>query len=313
MPANTAFTDTTLPESYVDNLELLELKSNKLYKLSGTVKAKGPEHFWLKDAVRSSKAPSSAAQSEGRQFAGQRGSDADRIYNTCQFFMEDVQVTGTDQRSAHIGIEDRFAHEAMKTEKAVAKDIERSMIYGVRNQGTYDGGTSTQSANRQMDGVVNLIKTYATGNAFDATALNSGVAPTLDEDLFNSYVEATWTNGDRDNALDVFTGSKQKRNISLFTTPNQRNIEAKSKMVVLPVDTIATDFGEVNIHLHRELAAGDLLGVDTSTLYKASMLAPTTERYGKRGDSEDGAVKAELSIELRRPEDCFYVEGLATA
>ena len=305
MPANTAFT-AELVESYVDNLELLELNDNKIYKLAGTIKAKGPEHFWVKDSVRSSKAPSASAKSEGRQFAGQRGSDAVRIWNTTQFFMEDIQVTGTVQRSDHIGVEDRFAFEAEKTEKAVAKDIERAMLYGVRAQGTYDDGTSTQSANRAMAGVVELIKDNSTNDTTE-------VAAALNEDLFNGYVQQTWETGDREKDLDVFTGAIQKGNIDLFTTPNQRNIEAKSKMIVLPVDTIATNFGNVNLHLHREVAAADLVGLDTSTVYKASMLAPTTERYAKRGDSEDGAVKAELTVELRRPENCFYTTGLAVA
>lgn len=308
--ANTAYT-AALVESYVDNLELLELSDNKIYKLAGTVKAKGPEHFWMKDAVRASKAPSAAAKNEARQFVGQRGTDATRLWNTTQLFMEDVQVSGTVQRSDHIGIEDRFAFEVEKTEKAVAKDIERAFIYGVRNQGTYVTGTSTESAAREMGGLKSLILRDAAANHYDADALNGvTAAPVLNEDLFGSYVEGTWLRGDREKALDVFVPSKQKKAISLFTTPNQRNIEAKSKMIVLPVDTIATDFGEVNIHLHRELAAGDMLGLDTSTVFKAQLLAPTTERYGKRGDSEDGAVKAELTIELRRPENSFFVTNL---
>lgn len=309
MAANTAYTDTTLPESYVDNLELLELKDNKIYKLAGTVKAKGPEHFWLKDSVRDSKAPADSASAEGVQFAGQRGSDAVRIYNTTQLFFEDIQVTGTVERSDHIGIDSRFAHEAEKTEKAVAKDIERAMIYGQRATGTYVDGTSTESAVRQMGGIAEIIEDNAASNYFDV----SGTTPALDEDLFGSYVQSTWENGDRDGDLDVFLGATQKQAVDLFTTPNQRNIDAKSKMVVLPVDTIATNYGRVNLHLHRELAAGDLLGIDTSTVYKAQLLAPTTERYAKRGDSVDGAVKAELTVEVRRPENCFYVTGLATS
>lgn len=304
MAMNTAFT-AKLVESYVDNLELLELKDNKIYKLAGTVQAKGPEHFWLKDSVRGSKTPTAASQLEGRQFAGAAGTDAVRIFNTAQFFMEDVQVSGTTQRSDHYAIEDRFAFESEKAEKAVAKDIERAMIYGVRNQGAVTAGAPTTA--RSMDGIVKIIQTNAASNNTAA----AGVV--LNEDRFSSYLQSTWTNGDRDGTIDIFTSAKQKRAINLFTTPNQRTIEAKAKTVVLPVDTIATDFGEANIHLHREIAAGDLLGVDTSTVYKAMLLAPTTERYGKRGDSEDGAVKAELTVELRRPENCFYVSGLSVA
>lgn len=309
IPGNAAFSASdAIVESYVDNLELLELKDNKLYKLAGTVQAKGPEHFWVRDEVRASKAPSASAKGEGVQFAGQRGSDPTRIWNTAQLFHEDVQVTGTLQRTDHIGIEDRFAFEVEKQEKAVAKDIERAMIYGTRNQGAYTDGTSTQTANRAMAGIVALVTANAATNVFDG----AGTAA-LDEDLFNSYVQSTWTNGDREGSLEVMTGATQKGNIDLFTTPNSRNIEAKSRMVVLPVDTIATNFGEVNLHLHREVAADDLIGVDTKVLYKASLLAPTTERYAKRGDSEDGAVKAELTVELRRPENCFVVGGLTTA
>lgn len=305
MAANTAFT-AELVESYVDNLELLELKDNKVYKLAGSIKAKGPEHFWVKDSVRASKSPSSSAKAEGVQFVGQRGSDAVRIWNTAQLFHEDIQVTGTVQRSDHIGVDDRFAFEAEKTEKAVAKDIERAMLYGVRAQGTYVDATSTQSANRAMDGVVELIKDNSTNDTTESAAA-------LDEDLFNGYVQKTWTNGDREKDLDVFLGAVQKGNIDLFTTPNQRNIEAKSRMVVLPVDTIATNFGNVNLHLHREVAAADLIGLDSSQVYKAVMLAPRTEKYAKRGDSVDGAVEAELTVELRRPENCFYTTGLATS
>lgn len=294
-----------LVESYVDNLELLELKDNKIYKLAGTTKAKGPEHFWVKDVVRASQSPTDASKAEGRQFLGKKGTDVTRIYNTTQFFMEDIQVSGTVQRSEHIAVADRFALEAEKTEKAVAKDIERAMIYGVRDKGTYTG--TEETVVRSMDGLASLISTYASSNAFDAAG------EMLDEDLFQNYIQATWDNGDRSKDMDVFMGAKQKRFVSLFTSPNTRNIEAKSKMIVLPVDTISTDFGNVNLHLHRELAADDLLGLDTSSVYKAMLLAPKTEKFAKRGDSVDGSVMAELTIELRRPENCFYVGGLATA
>lgn len=304
MPANTAYTDKSIPESYVDNLELLELKDNKIYKLAGTVKAKGPEHFWVRDKVRASRTPSASASPEGVQFAGKRSSDPSRLYNTTQLFSEDIQVTGTDQRSEHIGFDDRFALESEKAEKAIAKDIERAILYGVRNQGTYTDGTSVESVNRQLGGLKFIIERDAVTNY----VANAAVA--LDDDLFTAYMQKAWKNGDVEGDLDVFTSDKQKAAISLFTTPNQRNIEAKSKMVVLPVDTIATDFGTANIHLHREMAAGDITGVDVKQLYKASLLAPKTEKYAKRGDSMDGQALAELTLEFRRPENGFWTSGL---
>lgn len=304
MSANTAYTDKSVPESYVDNLELLELKDNKIYKLAGTVKAKGPEHFWVKDKVRASRTPSASASPEGVQFTGKRSSDPSRLWNTTQLFSEDIQVTGTDQRSEHIGFDDRFALESEKAEKALAKDIERALIYGTRNQGTYTDGTSTESVNRQLGGLASLILRDASTNH----VANAAIA--LDDDAFTGYMNKAWKNGDLDGDIEVFTSDTQKRAISLFTTPNQRNIEAKSKMIVLPVDTIATDFGTANIHLHREMAAGDLLGVDISQVYKAPLLAPTVEKYAKRGDSVDGQALAELTLEFRRPENSFWVGGL---
>lgn len=309
MPANTAYTDKSIVESYVDNLELLELKDNKIYKLAGTVKAKGPEHFWTKDKVRASRTPSASASPEGVQFTGKRSSDPSRLWNTTQLFSEDIQVTGTDQRSEHIGFDDRFALESEKAEKALAKDIERAIIYGTRNQGTYTDGTSTESVNRQLGGIKSLIARDAAANhiAYGATPA------VLDDDLFTSYMALAWRNGDVEGDLDIFTSDKQKAKISLFTTPNQRNIEAKSKMIVLPVDTIATDFGTANIHLHREMEADDLMGVDVSKLYKAQLLAPTVEKYAKRGDSVDGQALAELTLEFRRPENGFFVSDLTTA
>lgn len=303
-PGNSAYTDKSIPESYVDNLELLELKDNKIYKLAGTVKAKGPEHFWVRDKVRVSRTPSAAASPEGVQFAGKRSSDPSRLYNTTQLFSEDVQVTGTDQRSEHIGFDDRFAFESEKAEKAIAKDIERAILYGTRDQGTYTDGTSTESVYRQMGGLKFLINRDASTNY----VANAAVA--LDDDYFTARLQAAWTNGDVEGDLDVFVPAKQKAAIDLFTTPNQRNIEAKSKMIVLPVDTIATSFGTANLHLHRELVAADMVGVDVSQLYKASLLAPKTEKYAKRGDSMDGQVLAELSLEFRRPENGFWVSGL---
>lgn len=303
-PGNSAYTDKSIPESYVDNLELLELKDNKIYKLAGTVKAKGPEHFWVRDKVRPSRAPAAAASFEGVQFAGRRSSDPNRLYNTTQLFSEDIQVTGTEQRSEHIGFDDRFALESEKSEKALAKDIERAILYGVRNQGTYVDNTSTESVARQMGGLKFIIERDAASNY----VANAAVA--LDDDYFTAQMAKPWRNGDVDGDIEVFTSDKQKTAISLFTTPNQRNIEAKSKMIVLPVDTIATDFGTANIHLHREMVAGDMAAVDVSQLYKASLLAPTTEKFAKRGDSADGMALAELTIEFRRPENSFWVSGL---
>ncbi|MGV9002396.1 MAG: SU10 major capsid protein [Candidatus Saccharimonadaceae bacterium] len=303
-PGNSAYSDKSIPESYVDNLELLELKDNKIYKLAGTVKAKGPEHFWVKDKVRTSRAASASASPEGVQFAGRRSSDPGRLYNTTQLFSEDVQVTGTDQRSEHIGFDDRFAFESEKSEKALAKDIEQAIIYGTRNQGTYTDGTSTESVYRQLGGLKFLIQRDAVTNY----VANANVA--LDDDYFTARMQTAWTNGDVEGDLDIFTPAKQKTAIDLFTTPNQRNIEAKSKMIVLPVDTIATSFGTANLHLHRELLAADLVGVDVSVLKKASLLAPKVEKYAKRGDSMDGQALAELSLEFRRPENGFWVSGL---
>lgn len=303
MNGNTAFTDVTIPESFVDNLELLELVDNKIYKLSKRIAAKGVEHFWVHDTVRASKAPATAAKNEGRQFAGQSGSDPVRLYNTAQFFMEDVQVTGTEARVEHIGLDDRFTFEAEKQEKAVAKDIERAFLYGSRSQGTYASGS--QSATRQLGGIKFLVNRDASTHVVAETG-----TPALTQSKFNGYLQKSWTDGDRDGEMDVFTGPGQKNAISGWTTPNARNIEAKDKMVVLPVDTIATDYGVTNIHLHREVVSGDLFIVDTTQVYRGVLLDPTTEKYAARGDSLDGAVKAELTLELRRPENHVVVTGL---
>ncbi|RLC82783.1 MAG: hypothetical protein DRJ03_18495 [Chloroflexi bacterium] len=176
---------------------------------------------------------------EGKAFTDGTLTPPTRVSNTTQIFYKAGMVSDRTDKTAHAGMSDPLAYYEGKSVIEIKKDMELALVKG--SAATGDTDTETQLA-----GFFNAITT-------NKTNLSS---MTLTESLFGNLLELTWGNTDAQ-PTDVYVGPKLKRTISNYNTNITRNIDAEMKKQVQTISNYESDFGLLNIHLHRDIDSND--------------------------------------------------------
>jgi len=120
-----------------------------------------------------------------------------------------------------------------------------------------------------------------------------------------------WTQGGRPNA--TYCGGFNKRTISDWTSPLNRNIDANGKKLVVSVDTYDSDFGVQMILLEREMPASQVAIIQEDK-WKLAFARPLFfEELGKVGGQRRGLVESELTLEYLAENSSGKISGTATA
>lgn len=184
-----------------------------------------------------------------------------RAANIVQRVYKSGEVTDTQRNILHAGFDDPVVYQEYKQVVSIKKDMELAIVKGSAATGT------TGTANR-MNGFMG----FASMNKTDL----SGV--TLTETVFGDVLELIWDNG-RAWPSEAFMGAKLKRTISGYSTKVTPFLDADEKKQVLTTDFYVSDFGRVNLHLHRDLlsqsgdAANEVLVIDPS-YFRTGWLQP---------------------------------------
>jgi hypothetical protein len=223
---------------------------------------------WLTDSFSSAAAN---AWLEGIAFTAQALTAPSRASNITQIFYDGAAISDRTMREDHAGMSDPVAYYEGKDLIELKKDMELALVKGSAATG------DTDTAN-QMNGFFNVLSTNKTSSS----------SITLTESVFNNLLELTWGNTDV-MPTDVYLGPKLKRTISGYSTDVTRNLDAKEKLQSLTVNQYDSDFGAVNIHLHRDInstnSACDLLCIDPRYFATGWLQPPRREmlpRDGKR-------------------------------
>lgn len=258
-----------LKPSVLDQVILLGASDTPILSKAGRSTVQNITHSWITDQIGS---PSKNAKLEVSDFVGDTKSTKQKTTNAVQIFTEDVMVSKSMQQIATYGGKE-MAHEVAKKGKKHALDLEYSFFGLGRDADIYTSvfkapTTRTDSVAGEAAGIFHYAAKGATsfsngrrGNVFAFDADGDWKAGSVDDTLatlteteMNEVLQAIWDAGET--PKDIYVGANLKKAFNAMVTRQLGNESHSNRRVV----SLETDFGTVNIHLHRYLSDAYGLG-----------------------------------------------------
>lgn len=287
MAMSTNYSNASLKEDLLNFITNLSPTENQLATGLKKSKANSSVHSWLVDEYDAVTTTSTDKKEvEGEDFGAGDVVNPTRLSNYTQIIRQDWKVSGTEQATAHAGMQSPKAYHMAKSMVAWKQKLEWSLVNGVAAAG--DASTA-----REMGGIFDQVTTNKVANA----------ATDFTEALMNGYFKSVWETSAK--APDaVYVGGDGKQVISGFTAGSTKNVESKDKRLINTVDVYESDFGVVKLFLHRfvddVLAAGgtgNIMILREDTWAIASLREPNNFDAPKGGDYEKGAILGEATLE----------------
>lgn len=282
-------------EDLTDVVAVITRHETPLFSGLEKVKVAARTHEWQTDTLSTG---SSNAAIEGADFTFAIPGARSRISNYTQIFTKTLEVSRTQQIVNVAGLEDEFKYQMEKRMKEIATDIEKALITGTGNSGA--SGTA-----RTLKGAL----AYITTNVETGTGT---AAHYLTETLYNNLLQTIWAAGGRPDT--TYVNGFQKRQISSFSTPNQRYIEVSGAGELQnTISVYDSDFGRINIELHPFMTTTKTLVIQKD-MWKVGVLDGIhTEEVAKIGDSKRGALVGEYTLEARNEASSGQNTNLSTS
>lgn len=215
--------------------------------------------------------------------------------NFTQIFDDSIDISNSALASSHIGIDDLYEYEKQKKQLELALKVEKAVINGKK----YENGSV-----RQMAGLRDFIKT----NVADA----AGSAVSLEK--ITNELEKIYTAGGMASGSDyvIMVGAKQKRAISTFGAAAV-DIAREDQKRGTVANVLVTDFGEFPVALNNNVAPDELFIVDLNRIAIKPLRGRDFkhEYLGKVGDSVQGTIVGEFTLELHQEKAHARLKGLA--
>jgi len=292
-----SYGDTTVVRSVQEEIEILTPEENLLLKNLAKSTAKAMTHQWMDDTLDTA---GSAVATEYKAFTPDTLSVPTLRSNLVQHVYKAISVTEAQTMVSHEHAQNEFSRQVAKKmiswSNAAEYDLVRSsLVSGV-------SGTAPR-----MNGVIQLTST-------NSTAHTSGTV--FSESIALGLLQLTWDASNGDAATDVMVGSVIKRKMSGFATGITKNINVGEKKAGQVVQVYESDFGTVNVHLHRYVqVSGDatarFLAVNMSKLYIAYLEGgePKMTEQGVRSTSRDAVINGYLTLENRQEKTGAFASG----
>jgi len=299
MAMSTNYSNPSLREDLLDIITNLSPTENQLATGLGKSKAQSSVHSWLIDSYDATTTTSADKITvEGADFGAGDVVNPTRSTNYTQIIKQDWKVSGTEQKTAHAGMQSPKAYHMAKSMVHYKNKLEWSLVNGVAAAGN-------ASTAREMGGIFDQITTNVIADA----------AVAFTETLFNDYFAQVW--GTSAKAPDaVYVGATGKRVISGFTAGTTKFTKVEDKRLINTVDVYESDFGVVKMFLHRfvndvlaQASTGNILILREDTWYIAGLREPNNYDAPKGGDYEKGAILGETTLEGRFESANFAAKG----
>lgn len=287
-------------EDLLDIITNISPDETPLMNKFGRSKVTAMTHSWLTDRLpdvnQSNKVIESAA------FSDSAAIPRVKLDNYIQIFMKDCNVTDSQEAVLKAGIKSEMAYQLAKTLKAIALDVEYAILH---NSTAVRGDESTPGQFGGIPYFVNSTKTP--NNIVDATASATYAYKELDETKLNDAIQKAWAKGGTPDVCVV--SGQNKRVISGFSSQERRRSADETKLKKI-IDVYESDFGLVNMLLHRQQENNrvDLLQTE---YWKLAYLIPF-KTYDKPKDSlvNGKVVTGQLTLECRSPEANSAITGI---
>ncbi len=282
-------------EDLTDVVAVITRHETPLFSGLEKTKAYARLHEWQTDTLSTG---SSNAQIEGADFSFAIPGARSRVTNNTQIFSKTLEVSRTQQVVNVAGLEDEFKYQMEKRMKEIATDIEYALINGTGNSGA--SGTA-----RTLKGTLAFITTNVetgTGTA----------AHYLTETLYNNLLQTIWAAGGRPDT--TYVNGFQKRQISSFSTPNQRYLEVSDAGELKnSISVYDSDFGRINIELNPFMVTSKTLVLQKDMWKIATLDGIHPQDVATVADSKRGALVGEYTLEARNQASSGYNSNLSTS
>jgi hypothetical protein len=186
----------------------------------------------------------------------------------------------------------------------VARDVEASFITG-----TFQDPANNSTA-RKTRGILAAITT----NAVDASGAQ------LDDSLLLDLMQDVWANGGimEQGTASVMVNGYQKRRLTKVFVKDAGYRQDSRTVGGVRVDTIITDFGELNVMLNRHMPADSLAVVSLEQCAPVFLEIPGkghffVEALAKQGAAERFQLYGEIGLEYGNQAAHGKITGLATS
>nr|DAI78519.1 MAG TPA: Major capsid protein [Caudoviricetes sp.] len=235
-----------------------------------------------------------AEGNEGAKAREARYKARKRESNLTQIFDDSIDISGSAIASSHHGIDDLYEYEKQKKQVELALKLEKALINGKK----YESGTV-----RQMSGIRDFIKT-------NVAVVNGDITLDVIEDQLQKIYET----GGMQTGADyvVLVGAKQKRKISDFDKASLQVARDDQKRGTI-ANVLVTEFGEFPVALNNNIAPDEAFIVDLNRIEIKPLRGREFkhEYLGKVGDSVQGTIVGEFTLELHQEKAHARLKGLA--
>ena len=279
-------------EGLMDLLTIVDVKKTPFISTLKQVKIDSIKPEWVTDDLAAADATNAAI--EGADYTYPTLSGRTRVNNYTQIFTKAWQVSNTQDAVSKAGVKSEWAYRMDKAMKEIKRDMEKAFF-----QGTYSAGTA--SAARSLKGAETWVATNA-----------SSAASTLTEDAYNDVLQTVAeAGGDPD---ETYVGAFQKRQISAFSTPSTRNINAEDGRIKANIDVYESDFGMQTI-IFDNFVTTSVAMILQKDLWQMGVLRALAEDadLAKTGDSRKGALVGEVSLISLNEQGSGKLYGLSTS
>ena len=295
-----------MPNTYVSTYEAIGNREDLIDKVTrispeetvfksriGGVSAKAKTHEWLTQALQASNSGNAKVEGSATQFASTNYTVRVRISNVTQILEKPFSVSYTQEASNPAGIESEFAEQRNLKTLEIMRDVNAALI----NQSSATGASNTA---RTLHGALAAITTNISV---------AGTNETLTQTLYNKLMHNIWVQGGNPNS--TFVHGYNKRQISSWTQPLTRNINAEGRKLVVAIDTYDSDYGKQMIYLEREMPTTQVLMIEEK-YWNAAYLRPLDYKLlGEDGGSMRGRVEVELTLECLAENSSGKITGLS--
>lgn len=288
--------DTAIVRSVQEEIELLTPEQNLLLKNLGKSKAIAMVHQWQDDTLQT---PASGAATEIKAFTADTLTTPTLRTNIVEHVYKAGSVSEAQQKVQHYSGRDEYARQVSKK----MLDWSNSSEFDLLRSSLVSGASGTVP---QMNGVIKTLTT-------NVTSMTSGTV--FSESILVGLMQLSWTNSNGETPTDLLVGANMKSKISSFGTGIVKNVNLGDKVAGQVVQSYESDYGTVNIHLHRYMQNSDatarVLGMNMDKFYIAYLEggeAQMTE-YAKTQTSRDFVINGYLTLENRNEKCSFFADG----
>jgi hypothetical protein len=286
-------------EDILDEIKDISPDANPLTTTLGTEPVSQTLHQWPEYYISRNTSNDKSIEGLDNTYADLQV--ADMRDNICQIVRKPFVVSETNIVVDKVSPKDAYARELGYAMRRLKNAMEFAVIRGTKASGS-------SGVAREMSGFINQVAGIGS-----SSLRPSGTSMTENE--LNDQFTLSWNSTDSFVADMILVSGSLKRDISLFTAGNTRNIPADDNRLVRNIDVYSSDFGIHEIRAHKDMPSSNATTGHGMLMLRKELCKIGYLRNPKHvpnsttGDNKKGHVVAELTAVAHSSRSHVYKGG----